>query len=283
MREYDNIASLNRTTDSVSSTLEIKTEENFHLMKALPLIRSIYGVDAQINGVSFSKSSNKLKYTLKIPEYSPYLGRRLMILDNNFNFIHGLSISLLYQIKLCDTREMLKALFLFNSGFSIKDNGPYGKKIRLQLYNSSFALSLAKILKKLEINSIFLQSKSSIIFFDDHSIEKLLTLLECEKLIKYFKNDTINISREDSNANILRSNEASEKAIRHIEKSLELQEKYGYSISQKLIDAVQLRLKYRNATLSQLGSKASPPLSKDAIASRIRRFINTVNKLNLEQ
>ena len=45
-----------------------------------------------------------------------------------------------------------------------------------------------------------------------------------------------------------------------------------------LKDAGKLRLKYRQASLEELGALADPPLTKDAIAGRIRRLLALADK-----
>ena len=49
-----------------------------------------------------------------------------------------------------------------------------------------------------------------------------------------------------------------------------------------LTSAGQLRLEHRQASLEELGALADPPLTKDAIAGRIRRLLVLADKQKLE-
>lgn len=71
-------------------------------------------------------------------------------------------------------------------------------------------------------------------------------------------------------ANRKRSSEAAGKACERIRNAFKILE--GSKIKPELREAGELRLKYPNATLSELGALASPPISKDAVAGRMRRL-----------
>lgn len=264
-----------------SEYLEFITDENFHLMKAIPLFKELYDIDASIKIDSYSKTTNRLLYRVKIRNYTPFVGKRLMILDDSFRFMYGLSISLLYSLGECDIREMIGATLLFSSSLYIKNNGFCGKNLRIYTSSTNFALSISRIFKKMGITSIFSKTKNSLTLVNDESIEKLLTFVGCRDFAEQFKVSNLELmGQKDKNANTIRSNRASENAVKNIEKALAMQRKYNYPVSEKLLDAVKLRLKYKTATLSQLGTRANPPLSKDAIASRIRRFIHIMEEVS---
>ena len=76
-------------------------------------------------------------------------------------------------------------------------------------------------------------------------------------------------------ANLRRSAQASVAACARTERALEI---LGDSVQPHLRDAGLLRLKYRKASLDELGAKADPPLTKDAIAGRIRRLLTNADK-----
>jgi DNA-binding transcriptional regulator WhiA len=52
----------------------------------------------------------------------------------------------------------------------------------------------------------------------------------------------------------------------------------GDDVPEHLASAGRLRLDHRQASLEELGALADPPLTKDAIAGRIRRLINMATK-----
>lgn len=52
----------------------------------------------------------------------------------------------------------------------------------------------------------------------------------------------------------------------------------GKRARQRMAEAGKLRLALPNATLAELGALADPPLSKDAIAGRLRRLLEQAGR-----
>lgn len=76
-------------------------------------------------------------------------------------------------------------------------------------------------------------------------------------------------------ANLRRSAQASVAACARVERALEI---LGDEIPEHLKYAGELRLAHREASLDDLGARAEPALTKDAIAGRIRRLLAMADK-----
>lgn len=76
-------------------------------------------------------------------------------------------------------------------------------------------------------------------------------------------------------ANLRRSAQASVAACARVERALEI---LGEEVPEHLRYAGELRLSHREASLDDLGARAQPPLTKDAIAGRIRRLLAMADK-----
>ncbi|GAA1791419.1 MULTISPECIES: DNA-binding protein WhiA [Leucobacter] len=76
-------------------------------------------------------------------------------------------------------------------------------------------------------------------------------------------------------ANLRRSAQASVAACARVERALEI---LGDETPEHLRYAGALRLSHREASLDELGARADPPLTKDAIAGRIRRLLAMADK-----
>ena len=76
-------------------------------------------------------------------------------------------------------------------------------------------------------------------------------------------------------ANLRRSAQAAVAACARVERALEL---LGEDVPDHLLYAGQLRLEHRDASLDELGHHADPPLTKDAVAGRIRRLLAMADK-----
>ena len=76
-------------------------------------------------------------------------------------------------------------------------------------------------------------------------------------------------------ANLRRSAQAAVAACARVERALEL---LGDDVPEHLGYAGRLRLAHRDASLDELGHHADPPMTKDAVAGRIRRLLAMADK-----
>ncbi len=118
---------------------------------------------------------------------------------------------------------------------------------------------------------------------DGEAISELLTLMgapgavsEWEKLrerreVRATANRLVNFD----DANLRRSAQAAVAACARVERALEI---LGEEIPDHLLYAGNLRLTHRDASLDELGHHADPPLTKDAVAGRIRRLLAMADK-----
>ena len=76
-------------------------------------------------------------------------------------------------------------------------------------------------------------------------------------------------------ANLRRSARAAVAAGSRVERAMEI---LGDDVPDHLGEAGQLRLKHKQASLEELGQLANPPMTKDAVAGRIRRLLAMADK-----
>jgi DNA-binding protein WhiA len=76
-------------------------------------------------------------------------------------------------------------------------------------------------------------------------------------------------------ANLRRSAQAAVAACARVERALEI---LGDEVPEHLRYAGALRLSHRDASLDELGHHADPPMTKDAVAGRIRRLLAMADK-----
>ncbi|MFD0866780.1 DNA-binding protein WhiA, partial [Tessaracoccus lubricantis] len=81
-------------------------------------------------------------------------------------------------------------------------------------------------------------------------------------------------------ANLRRSARAAVAASARVERAMEI---LGDDVPDHLREAGNLRLQHRQASLEELGQLHEPPLTKDAIAGRIRRLLATADKVAEER
>ena len=81
-------------------------------------------------------------------------------------------------------------------------------------------------------------------------------------------------------ANLRRSARAAVAAGARVQRALEI---LGDDVPDHLSQAGRLRVEHRQASLEELGALADPPMTKDAIAGRIRRLLAMADKRAREQ
>ncbi len=81
-------------------------------------------------------------------------------------------------------------------------------------------------------------------------------------------------------ANLRRSAQAAVAACARVERALEI---LDGNVPDHLQYAGQLRLRFRDASLDELGHHADPPMTKDAVAGRIRRLLAMADKVAIDR
>ncbi len=81
-------------------------------------------------------------------------------------------------------------------------------------------------------------------------------------------------------ANLRRSAQAAVAACARVDRAMEILKD---DVPDHLRYAGELRLRYRDASLDELGHHSDPPMTKDAVAGRIRRLLAMADKVALEQ
>jgi DNA-binding protein WhiA len=76
-------------------------------------------------------------------------------------------------------------------------------------------------------------------------------------------------------ANLRRSARAAVAAGARVHRALEI---LGDDLPDHLAEAGRLRLEHKQASLEELGQLADPPMTKDAVAGRIRRLLALADK-----
>ena len=122
-----------------------------------------------------------------------------------------------------------------------------------------------------------------VVLRDGDAIGALLTLMGAhesvlaweERRMRREVRATANRLANFDDANLRRSARAAVAAAARVARAIEI---LGEDIPQHLLEAGQLRIEHGQASLEELGSLATPPMTKDAIAGRIRRLLAMADK-----
>ncbi len=147
------------------------------------------------------------------------------------------------------------------------------------------ALALVGAARRLKIHAKAREVRGvdRVVVRDGDAISALLTRLGAhdsvlaweERRMRREVRATANRLANFDDANLRRSARAAVAAGARVERALEI---LGTEAPEHLTVAGRLRIEHRQASLEELGQLASPPLTKDAIAGRIRRLLAMADK-----
>jgi len=122
-----------------------------------------------------------------------------------------------------------------------------------------------------------------VVIRDGEKISQMLRLIGAERTVTEWEElrqrrevrATANRLVNFDDANLRRSAQAAVAACARVSRALEI---LGDDVPEHLRYAGQLRLDHRDASLDELGHHADPPMTKDAVAGRIRRLLAMADK-----
>lgn len=209
------------------------------------------------------------------------LARQLGLMDARRRPIRGLP----NRVTTGDVNELAAALrgaFLARGRIT-----PPGRSVSLEIAcpSSETSMALVGAASRLGIDAKGreIRGVSKVLVRDSDAIGKMLGTMGAVEAKKAW--DELRKARETratanrlvnfDDANLRRSAQASVAACARVERALEI---LGTEVPEHLKYAGLLRLEHREASLDELGTRAVPPLTKDAIAGRIRRLLAMADK-----
>ncbi len=205
----------------------------------------------------------------------------LEIVDGHGRPLDGLPQRLLR--KRCCKQAYLRGIFL---GCGFLGDLRRNRHLELNLSNEELAVRLIALLEELGINArlskrrfswvVYMKSKDSILGFLA-AIGAHSTVLRAESGLIFSEiRGEVNRLVNCETANLKKTARAAQERIREIKKMEELG---GLrSLPPSLREIADLRIKYPHLSLSELGKKADPPLSKAAVQHRLERITEAYRK-----
>lgn len=244
-------------------------------------MHEIFGVMAEARKSPQKLQSSKDSLFLVRVVPGETLARQLGLLDNHRRQIRGLPNSIT-----TGTREELAAAWrgAFLAAGSISHTGrATSLEVIAPSNEAAMALSGAAVRLGVSAKVKEIRSQVKVLIREDDSIHKMLTVIGAKiaaadwEDLRQHREDRANANRlvNFDDANLRRSAQASVNACARVERALEI---LGDRVPEHLRYAGELRLANREASLNDLGGYADPPLTKDAIAGRIRRLLAMADK-----
>ncbi|MFR7747343.1 MAG: DNA-binding protein WhiA [Eggerthellaceae bacterium] len=179
--------------------------------------------------------------------------------------------------KQCCASAYLRGVFL-GSGFISNPRGDFHFEITVESQTMAHDIVElmatkdihAKIVERRNAYTVYLKSGAAIsAFLAFVGAHQSALKMENERVIKSVRND-VNRRVNAEIANQAKTAEASVEQVQAIRTLLDHRD--IKSLPRGLQEFIQLRVRYPEATLKELGERANPPLSKSAIYHRVRRI-----------
>jgi DNA-binding protein WhiA len=258
---------------------EVETEQLAR--RVLKDIAELYGVRADISIIAASGARRTNHFLVRVLDGGETLARQTGLLDARRRPIRGLPNRLT-----TGSREELAAVWrgAFLAAGSLTDPGR-SAALEITCPGNEAAMALVGAAGRLRISAKAREVRGvhRVVVRDGDAIGSMLTLMGAVGSLKNWNElrerrevrATANRLVNFDDANLRRSAQAAVAACARVERALEI---LADDVPQHLRYAGELRLNFRDSSLDELGHHADPPMTKDAVAGRIRRLLAMADK-----
>ncbi|WP_067796383.1 DNA-binding protein WhiA [Actinomadura formosensis] len=249
-------------------------------------IAEVFGHTSEVVVLAPSGLRKGNRYVVRVFRDGESLARQTGLIDNNGRPVRGLPRHVVAGAA-CDAESAWRGAFLAHGSLTEP-----GRSMSLEVTcpGPEAALALVGAARRLKIHAKAREVRGidRVVVRDGDAISALLTRLGAhdsvlaweERRMRREVRATANRLANFDDANLRRSARAAVAAGARVARALEI---LGDEAPEHLVKAGRLRLEHKQASLEELGQLADPPLTKDAIAGRIRRLLAMADKRASDQ
>ena len=244
-------------------------------------LAEVFNQDSEIGIISPSGLRKGSRYIVRVVAGGEQLARQAGLVDGRGRPIRGLPPAVVTG-GMCDAEAAWRGAFLAHGSLTEPGRSAAlevtcpGPEAALALVGSARRLGIAA--KAREVRGI-----DRVVIRDGDAIAAMLTRMGAhasvlvweERRMRREVRATANRLANFDDANLRRSARAAVAAGARVSRALEI---LGDEVPDHLAEAGRLRLEHKQASLEELGALADPPMTKDAVAGRIRRLLATADK-----
>jgi cell division protein WhiA len=241
----------------------------------------LYGIKSELATISAGGLRRSTKYLMRVVEQGELLARQTGLLDTRGRPVRGLPAALVAG-SLEEAQAIWRGAFLSHG--SLTDPGR-SAALEVTAPGNEAAMALVGVARRLGITAKAREVRGvhRVVVREGEAIAAMLThmgahtqVLRWEEMrLRREVRATANRLANFDDANLRRSAQAAVAAGARVQRALEI---LGDDIPDHLAYAGKLRLEHKQASLDELGHLANPPMTKDAIAGRIRRLLAMADK-----
>ncbi|WP_043498145.1 DNA-binding protein WhiA [Georgenia sp. SUBG003] len=244
-------------------------------------MQEVYGHHSDIIVVSGGGLRRGNRYVVRVVRDGESLARQTGLLDNRGRPVRGLPPQVV-SAGVAEATAAWRGAFLAHGSLtepgrssSLEITCP-GPEAALALVGAARRMNVAA--KAREVRGI-----DRVVIRDGDAISAMLTRMGAhdavlvweERRMRREVRGTANRLANFDDANLRRSARAAVAAGARVERAFEI---LGDDVPDHLVSAGRLRLAHKQASLEELGQLSDPPLTKDAVAGRIRRLLAMADK-----
>ena len=241
----------------------------------------LYGVRPDVSVISASGLRRTNQYLVRVLDGGETLARQTGLLDARRRPVRGLPNKLTTGSR-DDVAAVWRGAFLAHG--SLTDPGR-SAALEVTCPGNETAMALVGAAGRLGISAKAREVRGvhRVVIRDGEAISAMLAVMGATETVRNWEElrqrrevrATANRLVNFDDANLRRSAQAAVAACARVERAMEL---LGDDIPDHLRYAGELRLAHRDASLDELGHHADPPMTKDAVAGRIRRLLAMADK-----
>ncbi|KAA5831940.1 DNA-binding protein WhiA [Saccharopolyspora hirsuta] len=244
-------------------------------------IHELFGHHSDVHVITSGGLRKGTRYVVRVVRDGEGLARQTGLLDPRGRPVRGLPAHVVSG-GACDSEAAWRGAFLAHG--SLTEPGR-SSSMEVTCPGPEAALALVGAARRIGVaaKSREVRGADRVVVRDGDAIGALLTRLGAhssvlaweERRMRREVRATANRLANFDDANLRRSARAAVAAAARVERALEL---LGPTAPEHLMVAGKLRLAHRQASLEELGQLADPPMTKDAVAGRIRRLLAMADK-----
>ncbi|MDD7921953.1 DNA-binding protein WhiA [Actinomycetospora chibensis] len=244
-------------------------------------IHDLYGHSPEVHVLSQGGLRKGTRYVVRVAADGDSLARQTGLLDPRGRPVRGLPPPVVSG-GVCDAEAAWRGAFLAHG--SLTEPGR-SSALEITCPGMEAAMALVGAARRLGVvaKAREVRGADRVVVRDGDAIGALLTRLGAhtsvlaweERRMRREVRATANRLANFDDANLRRSVKAAVTATARVNRALEL---LGDEVPDHLVQAGRLRVEHEQASLEELGQLAEPPMTKDAVAGRIRRLLAMADK-----
>ncbi|SUE13857.1 putative sporulation transcription regulator whiA [Rhodococcus gordoniae] len=244
-------------------------------------IFELYSYPAEIQVLGAGGLRKSSRYVVRVAKDGEALARRTGLLDGRGRPVRGLPAQVVGG-SVSDSAAAWRGAFLAHG--SLTEPGR-SSALEVSCPGPEAALALVGAARRLGVTAKAREVRGAdrVVIRDGEAIGALLThmgaqdtrLVWEERRMRREVRATANRLANFDDANLRRSARAAVAAAARVERALAI---LGEDVPDHLAAAGSLRVQHRQASLEELGQLADPPMTKDAVAGRIRRLLSMADR-----